>query len=216
MGYLTKKIKTEKKLKYIEEEVLLKKQMKKEHLKKKLLDIERKLVDGEKMIHSTKKQEVELLSKKQMLAEIKAKEDKLRHNYQKKQQKHLRLKEKYDSQGQELKDKKNKLLKLYEKYKSLSYNIESLQSSFQSKREEYLNIIRILNKKIQLKNTIIEYFVDANQLQKLYQSDRIVIEENEDVDDGEEEEEIEKLYKIKKIDLQNIKHSIKRPISCKQ
>merc|ERR1712228_222624 len=111
------------------------------------------------------------------------------------------------------KDKKKKLLKLYEKYKSLSYNIESLQSSFQSKREEYLNIIRILNKKIQLKNTIIEYFVDANQLQKLYQSDRIVIEENEDVESGEEDEEIEKLYKIKKIDLQNIKHTIKRPIS---
>merc|ERR1712129_108564 len=66
-NYLTKKIKTEKKLKYIEEEVLLKKQMKKEHLKKKLMDIEKKLVDGEKMIHSAKKQELELVSKRQML-----------------------------------------------------------------------------------------------------------------------------------------------------
>ena len=215
-NYLSKKIKTEKKLKYIEEEVLLKKQIKKENIRKKLLDIEQKLVDGEKMIHSAKKQEQQLLSKRQMLAEIKAKEEKLRRDYQKKHQKHLKLKEKYDSQGQELKDKKNKLLKLYEKYKSLSHNIESLQSSFQSKREEYLNIIRILKKKIQLKNTIIEYFVDANQLQKLYQSDRIVIEENEDVADGDQDEEIEKLYKIKKIDLQNIKNTIQRPISCKQ
>ena len=41
---------------------------------------------------------------------------------------------------QELKDKKKKLVKLYEKYKQLSYNIENLQSSFQSKQEEYLNI----------------------------------------------------------------------------
>merc|ERR1719245_1720495 len=168
------------------------------------------------MIHSAKKQEQELLLKKQMLSEIKAKEEKLRRNYQKKHQKHLLLKEKYDSHEQELKDKKTKLVKLYEKFKSLSYNIENLQSSFQSKREEYLNIIRILNKKIQLKNTIIEYFIEPNQLQKLYQSDRIIIEENQDIDKENDDGEIEKLYTIKKLDLQNLSNTIKRPISCKQ
>merc|ERR1719317_654036 len=104
------------------------------------------------MIHSANKQHRELQSKKEMLAEIKAEEEALRRDYQQKQQKHLRLREKYDSHEQELKDKKTKLVKLYEKYKQLSYGIEGLQSSFQNKREEYLNIVRILNKKIQLKN----------------------------------------------------------------
>merc|ERR1711971_277090 len=210
-GYLTKKIKTEKKLKYIEEEMLLKKQRKKENLKRKLLDIEQKLVDGEAIINSADKQHRELQSKRKMLAEIKAKEEELRRDYQKKQQKHLRLKEKYDSHEQELADKKTKLVKLYEKYKALSYNTESLQSSFQSKREEYLQIIRILNKKIQLENTIIEYFVEPNALQKLYHSDRIVLEDAES-----EDEEIEKLYKIRKLDLQTLSSTVKRPISCKQ
>lgn len=212
--YLTKKMKTEKKLKYIQEEVLIKKKIKKENLRRKLLDIEQKLVDGEKMIHSAKKQEQELESKKKLLQEIKLKEEKLRENYQKKHQKHLLLKEKYDSHEQELKDKKKKLIKLYEKYKQLSYNIENLQSSFQSKREEYLNIIRILNKKIQLKNTMIEYFIEPNQLQKLYQSDRIILEDNQDAIN--DTHEIEKLYTIKKLDLQSLKNKIKKPISCKQ
>eukprot|EP00484_Ammonia_sp_Unknown_P007721 CAMPEP_0197075110 /NCGR_PEP_ID=MMETSP1384-20130603/211443_1 /TAXON_ID=29189 /ORGANISM="Ammonia sp." /LENGTH=733 /DNA_ID=CAMNT_0042513953 /DNA_START=18 /DNA_END=2219 /DNA_ORIENTATION=- len=209
-GYLTQKIQTEKKLKYLEQEVLIKKQLKKENIKQKLLDIEQKLVDGEKMMNSAAKQEMELLSKQQLLSQIKAKEAELRENYLQKHQKHLLLKEKYDSHEQELKDKKNKLKKLYEKYKQLSSNIENLQSSFQSKREEYLNIVRILNKKIQLKNTIIEYFIDPNQLQKLYQSKRIVLEENPD------DEEIDKLYTIKKVDLQHLSNTVKRPISCKQ
>jgi len=221
--YLTRKIKTEKKVRYIEEEVLLKKQQKKENLRRKLQDIEQKLVDGERMIHCANKQHQELQSKKEMLAEIKAKEEALRRDYQQKQQKHLLLKEQYDSHEQELRDKKTKLVKLYEKYKQLSYDIESLQSSFQNKREEYLNIIRILNKKIQLKNTIIEYFVEPNALQKLYQSERIVLEDGVDIDrseegdeDESEEKEMERLYTIRKLDLRHLSTTLRRPVSCKQ
>jgi len=224
--YLTRKIKTEKKVKYIEEEVILKKQQKKENLRRKLQDIEQKLVDGERMVRSADKQHRELQSKKEYLAEIKKKEEALRRDYQQKQQKHLLLKEQYDSHEQELKDKKTKLVKLYEKYKQLSYDIQSLQSSFQNKREEYLNIIRILNKKIQLKNTIIEYFVEPNALQKLYQSNRIVLEDKVDLqmdrsddndnDDDDGGEEMERLYTIQKLDLQHLSNTMKRPVSCKQ
>mmetsp|Transcript_21796 Transcript_21796/g.35012 ORF Transcript_21796/g.35012 Transcript_21796/m.35012 type:complete len:733 (+) Transcript_21796:210-2408(+) len=210
-GYLSQKIKTEKKVQYIETQVLLKQQAKKESLRQKLFDIERKLVDGEKMIHSAVKQESELQSKKQMLAEIKRKEEHLRSDFLEKQQKHLLLKEKYDSREQELKDKKYKLRKLYEKYKTMSHNIESLQSTFQNKREEYLNIIRILNKKIKLKNVMIEYFVEPNQLQRLYQSDRIVLKESADT----EPHEIDKVYAIRKVDVQQLNNSIEQPRSCK-
>ena len=87
-------IKTEK-LKYIEEQVLMKKKIKKENIKRNYW-ILNKLVDSKKMIHSAKKQEQELESKTKLLMEIKAKEDKLRENYQK-HQKHLLLKEKYDT-----------------------------------------------------------------------------------------------------------------------
>eukprot|EP01084_Bolivina_argentea_P083203 150663_1 len=207
--YLTKKIKTEKKLKFIQEEILLKKQIKKENIKKKLLDIEKKLVDGEKMMNCAQKQEEELMSKRTLLAEIKSKEETLRRDYQQKHQKHLLLKEKYNSHSEELKDKKNQLVKLYEKYKTLSHNIENLQSSFQSKREEYLNIIRILNRKILLKNTIIEYFIHPQRIQKLYESGRIVLEDNDNEIDN-------KIYKIKPLDLQKLNNTIRRPISCKQ
>jgi len=221
---LTRKIKTEKKVKWIEEEVLAQKVQKKESLRRKLQDIEQKLVDGERMIHSANRQHRELQSKKEMLDAIKAKEEALRKDYQRKHQKHLRLKQKYDGNEQELRDKKTKLVKLYEKYKQLSYDIERMQSSFQHKREEYLNIVRILNNKIQLKNTIIDYFVDPNALHKLYQSDRIVLRHRADSDrqredeeeDEEDDTEMERLYTIRELDLQRLSNSVKRPVSCKQ
>ena len=128
----------------------------------------------------------------------------MRGDYQKKHEKHLLLKEKYDSHEQELRDKKKKLIKLYEKYKQLSYNIENLQCSFENKRQKYLNIIRILNKKIQIKNTIIQYFIKPNQLQKLYQTNNRIIFDQKD-----------QLYKINKLDLNLLKNTIKKPISCK-
>merc|ERR1712014_475020 len=78
--YLTRKIKTEKKVKYIEEDALSKKQRKKEKLKRKLQDIEQELVDGERMIHSANEQHKELQSKKEMLGSIKAKEEALRRD----------------------------------------------------------------------------------------------------------------------------------------
>ena len=177
-----------------------KKRQQRQVIKSKLDEIQSNLMQGNKLLDVAKQQKIDLSLKKQQLHEKEIEKERIKKMLIEKEQQHNILKKKYDNQEYELSDKTNKLEKLFLKYQNLCQEIEDLQAHFQKRREELLEAIRLLSKQILLKDTIIQFFIPNNQLEKL--SQRIEFDEKLNQ------------WIILKPDLKNYQ-KMNRPTSCK-
>eukprot|EP01135_Chromosphaera_perkinsii_P002471 Nk52_evm77s223 gene=Nk52_evmTU77s223 len=139
-----------------------------EEMNAKLKNIEEKLlVGGVNLLHKAEEQQKMLEKASKQLDARKKKEEKLKRELTKKQEKNLEIQEGYASLKEEVEAKTEKLKKWWAQYVEAKAEINDMQTEFQREREELLENIRQLSIEAQLKLLIIDSYIPPEYLEMI-------------------------------------------------
>jgi kinesin family protein 3/17 len=157
------------------------------------------IVGGTSIVDRIKQQENEIAKAQLELQEKSIRERQLKEQLELKLEQQIQLEENYASLQEEVDSKTKKLKKLWSKIEAVRDETNDLQDEFRNERDDLLDTIRLLNREISFKDTIIEHFIPIQEKQKM--AARATFDEDTD------EWNLRKISEIRKpIEL------IKRPI----
>lgn len=125
------------------------------------------IVGGTSIVDRIKKQENELAKAQLELQEKAVRERQLKQQLEQKMEQQIQMEEHYASLQEEVDIKTKKLKKLWSKMEDLRDETNDLQDEFRNERDDLLDTIRLLNREIAFKDTIIENFIPVEEKQKM-------------------------------------------------
>ena len=157
------------------------------------------ILGGTNIVDRIQQQENELAKAQLELQEKARRERHLKEQLEVKLDQQIQMEENYASLQDEVDIKTKKLKKLWSKIESVRSEITDVQDEFRNERDDLLDTIRLLNREIAFKDTIIDNFIPAQEKQKM--ANRAVF--NEDIDEWN----LKKITQVKKTP-----ESLKRPL----
>ncbi|KAJ3416519.1 Kinesin-like protein kif3b [Chytridiales sp. JEL 0842] len=139
-----------------------------EEIAQKLATMEAKLlIGGINIVDRVADKERELQEAQLTIQEQKRAERELQQRLEMKQEVQLQMEESYASLQDEVDSKSKKLKKLWAKLQTAKAEISDLQDEFRNEREDLLDTIRELSRELNLKMSIIENFIPAEESRKI-------------------------------------------------
>jgi kinesin family protein 3/17 len=140
---------------------------KQQKLLKRLKNMEEKVLMGDEVMNKAMKQEIELQKTKAELEEKRREQLRIKQELKEAEDKKVNLQKEYHTQQEELAGKKNEYQKIWEKYRGALGEKNDLEIDIQRERESLMMRIRELTNEIRLKHLIIDNYIPAAEYVKI-------------------------------------------------